>query len=85
MVDNSTSPPQGDAYAAFGVNARTALIILHVTALPLGVFIELFLIMRLLKNTKKRLWDALTMALEANKFLTQRPVLFSPSFQKLPM
>ena len=66
MVDNSTSPPpQGDAFAALGVNARTAFIILHVTALPLGVFFEFFLIMRLLKKTKKRLWDTLTMALEA--------------------
>ena len=76
MVDNSTSSPQGDVFAALGVNARTALIVLHVTALPLGVFFELFLIMRLLKKTKKRLWDALTMALEANQFLTQWPVLF---------
>ena len=74
MVDNSTSSAQGDAFAALGVNARTAFIVLHVTALPLGVFFELFLIMRLLKKTKKRLWDALTMALEANQFLTQWPV-----------
>lgn len=74
MVDNSTPSPQGDAFAALGVNARTAFIVLHVTALPLGVFFELFLIMRLLKKTKKRLWDALTMALEANQFLTQWPV-----------
>ena len=74
MVDNSTSSPQGDVFAALGVNARTALIVLHVTALPLGVFFEMFLIMRLLKKTKKRLWDALTMALEANQFLTQWPV-----------
>ena len=64
MGDNTTSSPEGDAFAALGVDARTALIILHVTALPLGVFFEFFLIMRLLNKAKKRLWDALTMALE---------------------
>ena len=68
MVNDTTSSPAaaaaGDAFAALGVNARTALIMLHVTALPLGVSFEYFLIMRLLMKTKKRLWDILTLALE---------------------
>lgn len=65
MVNKNTSSTEGDAFASLGVNARTALIILHVTALPLGMCFESFLILRLLKKARKRLWDTLTLALEA--------------------
>ena len=69
MSNNTTTPllsPLEDRHElALNVTLRTAIVVLNTTMLPLGVSLEYFLIMRLLKKPKKRLWDVLTLALES--------------------
>ena len=69
MSNNTTTPllpPLEERHEfALNVTLRTAFVVLNTTTLPLGVSLEYFLIMRLLKKPKKRLWDVLTLALES--------------------
>ena len=72
MFNNTTTPsppppsPSEDGHEfALNVALRTAFVALNATTLPLGVSLEYFLIMRLLKKPKKRLWDVLSLALES--------------------
>ena len=70
MFNNTTTasppPPLEDRHEfALNVALRTAFVALNSTTLPLGVSLEYFLIMRLLKKPRKRLWDVLTLALES--------------------
>ena len=69
MFNNTTTPspppPSEDRHEfALNVTLRIAFVALNTTTLPLGVSLEYFLIMRLLKKPRKRLWDVLSLALE---------------------
>ena len=64
-MNNTTSLPEEKANEfALDLRLRTTFVVLNAIALPLGVSLEYFLIMRLLKKAKKRLWDVLTLAME---------------------
>ena len=51
---------------------HTALTVIIGTALPMGLLLELLLIVKLLRKEERRIWDVLMLALEGRKAASRR-------------
>ena len=51
---------------------HTAFTVIIGTALPMGLLLELLLIVKLLRKEERRIWDVLMLALEGRKAVSRR-------------
>ena len=64
MNNTSSAVEESPDTITFSTTIQVTLIVILGVAFPLGLFMELYLILKLLIKGGRRLWDILTLALE---------------------